>query len=170
MASTLRAYIHMLRQELHKALCIQVFPSQTVEGHNKPQIEVLDSPGLVLQPVRVNRNAHEYCMIEASVNSVRISFLLRTADQLEATLTSYYTTFLRRRAEQLPILRRVPVDGFDISFLITDEHCLKLDVEQLVNFLCDFVEEVDRERSQLKLAVNSRSRAVGAEMFHLLST
>lgn len=67
-----------------------------------------------------------------------------------------------QRAETLKIMRRVPLEGYDISFLITDAHCLSMHRKELVNFICSFVEDLDAEINQMKLCVNTRGRAVAA--------
>lgn len=74
-----------------------------------------------------------------------------------------------QRAEALSILRRVPLDGYDISFLVTDVHVLRYGRAGLVDFLCFFVEEVDAEIKALKLAVNARGRAVATELLRSLA-
>lgn len=38
-ANTLRPYLNAIRGTLDAALCLRNFPSQTVERHNKPEIE-----------------------------------------------------------------------------------------------------------------------------------
>ncbi len=48
-----------------------------VERYSKPEVEVQDSPELLLAPVTVCRNAHERFLVEPSINSVRISLKAR---------------------------------------------------------------------------------------------
>jgi len=40
MANTLKTYLDAVRASLEACLCITTFPSQQVERHNKPEIEV----------------------------------------------------------------------------------------------------------------------------------
>ena len=40
MANTLAPYLNCIRQSLNAALCLRNFPSQVVERHNKPEVEV----------------------------------------------------------------------------------------------------------------------------------
>ena len=86
----LRPYTDSIRTALEHALCIQAFPCQQTERHNKAEIELQDSPELLLPPVQVARGDKEKCLIEASVNSVRVSLLLNKADLLEEALTRTY--------------------------------------------------------------------------------
>lgn len=39
-ANTLRPYLNAIRGTLDAALCLRNFPSQTVERHNKPEVEI----------------------------------------------------------------------------------------------------------------------------------
>ena len=68
-----------------------------------------------------------------------------------------------QRAEQFVILRRKPVDGFHISFLITHLHLEEHFKHKLIGFVILFMEEIDKEISAMKIAVNSRARVVAAQ-------
>lgn len=83
MALSLRPYTNQIRTELNRALCIQPFPCQNIERHNKPEVESRDNPELLLPPVTVNRSEREGCLIEPSINSVRVSLRVGQADMLE---------------------------------------------------------------------------------------
>ena len=48
------------------------------------------------------------------------------------------------RAEAFVILRRVPLPGYDISFLITNFHTEALQKNKLVDFIVEFMEQVDK--------------------------
>ncbi|RMY13739.1 hypothetical protein D0868_01834 [Hortaea werneckii] len=56
------------------------------------------------------------------------------------------------------------VRGYDISFLITNFHTEEMLKHKLVDFIIQFMEEVDREISEMKLFLNARARFV-AESF-----
>jgi NhaP-type Na+/H+ and K+/H+ antiporter len=58
----------------------------------------------------------------------------------------------------------VLVQGYDISFLITNFHTEQMYKHKLVDFIIHFMEEIDKEISEMKLAVNSRAR-ISAEEF-----
>ncbi|PNW81800.1 hypothetical protein CHLRE_06g260800v5 [Chlamydomonas reinhardtii] len=179
MALSLRPYTNNIRNELNKALCIQTFPCQHVERHNKPEVEIRDNPELLLPPVTVTRSAtaaagsgdsgRECCLIEGSINSVRVSLRIGQMDLLEEELVGMYLSFLQQRAELLDVLRRVPLPGYDVSFLITDSHLLQYGRQRLLDFVVSFIEEMDSEISTMKLAVNSRGRAVATEFLRSLA-
>ena len=42
-ANTLRPYLDCVRSTLDGGLCVRNFPSQTVERHNKPEVEIRGS-------------------------------------------------------------------------------------------------------------------------------
>lgn len=52
---------------------------QHVERYSKPEVEVQDSPELLLEPVLICRNAQECALLEASINAVRVSLKVRLA-------------------------------------------------------------------------------------------
>ena len=84
-------------------------------------------------------------MIEGSINSVRVSFLIRKGDpanpegSVEVLLAKMYNSFLALRAERFKIFRKKPMDGYDFSFLITEDHLTKYKKENLVNFIVQFI-------------------------------
>ncbi|KAL6011287.1 Actin-related protein 2/3 complex subunit 4 [Asimina triloba] len=160
------------------------FPCQEVERHNKPEVELIvgsfinpvefwmkvqdyvkkylkTSPELLLNPVLICRNEAEKCLIETSINSIRISMKrskVKQADELENILTKKFLRFLSMRAEAFQVLRRKPVQGYDISFLITNFHCEEMHKHKLIDFI-----DIDKEISELKLSVNTRGRLVATE-------
>ncbi|XP_021658524.1 actin-related protein 2/3 complex subunit 4 isoform X2 [Hevea brasiliensis] len=138
MASTLRLYLTCIRNTLEAALCLQNFPCQEVERHNKPEVELKTSPELLLNPVK-------------------------QADELENILTKKFLRFLSMRAEAFQVLRRKPIQGYDISFLITNYHCEEMQKQKLIDFIVQFMEDIDKEISELKMSVNTRGRLVATE-------
>ncbi|KAH7824399.1 Actin-related protein 2/3 complex subunit 4 [Monocercomonoides exilis] len=156
----LQPYLNCIRATLNAALCLTNFPSRVVERHNKPEIESKQTPEAVLRPVLISRNPQEQCLIETSINSVRVSIKIKQADDLERLLAHRFTQFLMRRADNFFILRRKPIEGFDLSFLITNFHLEKLQKAKLIDFIIQFMEDIDKEISYMKLNVNTRCRQV----------
>jgi actin related protein 2/3 complex subunit 4 len=163
-SQSLRPYLQCVRSSLTAALAISNFASQTSERHNVPEIEAQSSPELLLNPLTISRNENEKVLIEPSVNSVRVSIRIKQADEIEHILVHKFTRFLTQRAESFFILRRKPVKGYDISFLITNFHTEAMLKHKLVDFIIQFMEEVDKEISEMKLFLNARARFV-AESF-----
>ncbi|GER45126.1 actin-related protein 2/3 complex subunit 4 [Striga asiatica] len=226
MANSLRLYLTCIRNTLEAALCLQNFPCQEVERHNKPEVELnfLTSScskifavtvvlGKLLQwmsqlllcgfqdesgasseslwPI-VNEN---FAMKDPSSDGILLLafrkawallvFTLETwlylgssgffsksrvmlynvkqADELENILTKKFLRFLSMRAEAFQVLRRKPVQGYDISFLITNFHCEEMQKQKLIDFIVQFMEDIDKEISELKMSVNSRGRLVATE-------
>ncbi|KAI9596691.1 hypothetical protein BDF19DRAFT_438328 [Syncephalis fuscata] len=166
MSNTLRPYLAAVRSTLTAALCLENFSSQVVERHNKPEVEANSSKEVLLNPVCISRNENERVLIEPSINSVRISIRVKQADEIEAILCHKFTGFLTQRAEPFVILRRKPIEGYSISFLITNFHTQQMYKHKLVDFIIQFMEEVDKEISEMKLSLNVRARTV-AESFLL---
>eukprot|EP00743_Colponemidia_sp_Colp-15_P001476 GILK01001615.1.p1 GENE.GILK01001615.1~~GILK01001615.1.p1 ORF type:complete len:183 (-),score=23.21 GILK01001615.1:109-621(-) len=163
MANTLAPYLNAIRHTLNAALCIENFASQLVERHNKPEIEARHSKELILQPLIIARNENEKCFIEPSINSIRMSICIKQADEIETILCKKFTRFLMQRADSFIILRRKAVAGYDISFLVTNFHLEDMYKSKLVDFIIQFMEDIDKEISDMKLAVNSRARIAAGE-------
>jgi len=53
------------------------------------------------------------------------------------------------------LLRADLYQGYDISFLITNFHTEEMLKHKLVDFIIEFMEEVDKEVSEMKLFVRS---------------
>lgn len=157
------------------------FASQASERHNVPEIEAQTSPEVLLNPLTVSRNENERVLIEPSINSIRVSIRIKQADEIEHILVHKFTRFLTQRAESFFILRRKPVkvrrprtclesphvsltplQGYDISFLITNFHTEEMLKHKLVDFIIQFMEEVDKEISEMKLFVRLSSQPSAA--------
>lgn len=164
MSATLKPYLNAVRATLEAAMCMDNFSSQVVERHVKPEVEVQSSKELLLAPVCVARNEKERVLIEGSVNSVRVSIGVKQADEIEKILCHKFMRFMMLRAENFFVLRRKPVKDYDISFLITNIHTEQMYKKKLVDFIIQFMEEIDKEISEMKLSLNARAR-ISAEEF-----
>ena len=128
-----------------------------------------NNPELLLNPTLICRNENEKCLIEGSINSLRISLKVKQSDELEEILARKFLHFLALRAEAFQVLRRKPVEGYDISFLITHAHLEEFHKHKLLDFVVQFMEDIDREINELKLSVNTRGRVVANEFFGTFS-
>ncbi|ELP86161.1 arp2/3 complex 20 kD subunit, putative [Entamoeba invadens IP1] len=174
MATSNQAYFETIRATLNSALCVINFASQLIERHNKPEVEVGISKEIVFKPIVIVRvpsqpdkdepavDKCEKVMIEGSVNSARISICIKKADGLEVILLRRFVSFLQQRAESFVILRRKPIQGYDVSFLITNFHLQDLYKHKLIEFIVDFMGEIDKEISDMKISVNTRARVTVA--------
>ncbi|UZJ54978.1 hypothetical protein CBS101457_004298 [Exobasidium rhododendri] len=160
MSNSLRPYLQCVRSTLTAAMTLDNFASQEVERHNKPEVEAAASKEVLLTPIIISRNENEKVLIESSFNSLRLSIKIKQADEIERILAHKFTRFLMQRAEAFVILRRKAVKGYDISFLITNFHSETMLKHKLVDFIIQFMEEVDKEISEMKLSLNARARIV----------
>ena len=125
----------------------------------------------------ISRNENERVYVESSINSIRVSIKIKQADEIEKILCHKFTRFMMQRAESFIVLRRKPVpvrtypstlcfrmliswQGYDISFLITNNHSETMLKHKIVDFIIQFMEEVDKEISEMKLSLNARARTV----------
>lgn len=89
----------------------------------------------ILNPLKISRNPSEQVLIEPSINSVRISIKIKQADEIERILAHQLTRFLMMRADNFVVLRRKPVKGYDISFLVTNRNVEEMLKHKLVDFI-----------------------------------
>jgi len=163
MSQTLRPYLNCVRSTVTAAMCLQNFGSQVIERHNKPEVEARQNKELLLNPLIISRNKNEKVLVEGSVNSLRISIAVKQSDDVEQILCKKFMRFLSQRADNFVILRRKPIKGYDISFLITNFNTESMFKHKLVDFIIQFMEEVDREINEMKLGVNARARITAQE-------
>merc|ERR1712176_1431931 len=81
------------------------------------------------------------CFIEPSVNSVRMSIKVPVSDDRERMLCRKFARQLGRLADHYLILRRKPVEGYDIIFLITNTHLEEMEKDKVIDFIMKFMEE-----------------------------
>ena len=112
----------------------------------------------MLDPILISKSEQESCLIEASVNSVRISISIRKNDELVILLTHMLERFMSLRADKFEILRKAPAhDNYDFSFLISADHLQRYKKEELINFIVEFTHGIDKEINDLKLCVTSHA-------------
>ena len=135
----MKAYLAEVRAALRLALCLRDWPSTTAERHNRPEVEDRGAKELLLPPVTVARSERECVLIEPSINSARVSLRIKQADDTERLLVRKLAGFLQQRAEALTLLRRRPLPGYDLSFLVTAAHVGALDRDKLADYIVDFI-------------------------------
>lgn len=93
-----------------------------------------------MKPLVISKSDQEKCLIEASINSVRISLATKKNQDIEELLTRMLERFLALRADKFAIMRKKPAhEDYDYSFLITDDHLQRYKKEELINFILEFI-------------------------------
>ena len=64
------------------------------------------------------------------------------------------------RANKYNLHRKKPKTGNDISFLITNFHLENYKKEDIIDFIVEFVQDLVKEVTDMKMTVNSQSRYV----------
>ena len=59
------------------------------------------------------------------------------------------------------VLNHTTLQGYDVSFLLTNFNLEAMWKHKLIDFVVQFMEEIDSEISQMKIQVNERARTVG---------
>ena len=160
MAESLKPYLAILRDTLDFALNLRNFPSQIYEKINRPQVEVKESLELLNNPIVLCKNEDEKIEIEPSINSVKINIVIKKHADLEDLLVGIYSNYLMNRADRLNILRKKAKDGYDVSFLVTNYHLENYKKEEIIDYIVEFVQDLSKEITEMKLIVNSQSRLV----------
>ena len=140
-----------------------------MERQTHPEVEFQDNPKLLMTPLLIAKSEQEKCLVEASVNSVRVSISIKKNQEIEILLTHMLERFLSLRADKFQILRKKPVDGYDYSFLVTDEHLQRYKKEELVNFILEFIQGIDKEINDMKLAIITQTRVAAAYFTNALA-
>lgn len=165
-------YLDAIKRSLQAAICLRNFASQDVERHNKPEIEVADDAEkkseIIARPIMIARSELECVQIETSINSVRINIKVKQLDDVDTFITKMFMRFLCQRADAFRILRRKPRPNYDISFLITNIHTEQMILSKLIEFVITFLQDVDKELSDLKVTLNKRARKVSEEFLKVL--
>jgi actin related protein 2/3 complex subunit 4 len=76
---------------------------------------------------------------------------------------------MTKRAEDFHVVRRVPLENFSFSFLITKKHVDCFSKRKIIDWILDFMVEVDSEISSLKIFQNARGRAIAIEYMKLFA-
>lgn len=77
---------------------------------------------LVTKPIYLARSKKQHCVIQPSINAVRISFVIKKNDETDQHIAGKIAQFMEARADSFQIVRRKPIKGYDISFLVTNQH------------------------------------------------
>lgn len=154
-----------LAVQLARNLCLREFPCQEVERHSKPEIESGSCPELILPPVTVQcTSSGEKCLIEPSINATRVGFMFTwgggSPEELDETMGASFFKFLGVKADQLPLLRREPADGYNVSFLITAELLQRYGMMNIVVSLVTFAMDTPDYLAKLKLDMEQQNRDI----------
>lgn len=82
---------------------------------------------------------------------------LKDADGLEVWLRRKRIS-LMQRTEQLDIVRRKPVAGYDVSFLVTAKHVQAYSKDTLVSFIMHVIEEEFCSENDIKRSIAAKGR------------
>ena len=159
MSKSFDAYGLAIKNALMTLMTLRRFPSQIVEKQMHPEIEFQDNKDLMLKPFVIARNEKDMCYIETSVNSIRISIKVKKSSNTEELLVHLFERFVSLRADKFGIIRKKPaIDGYDFSFLITDEHLEKYKKEEIINFILQFILGIEKEINDMKMLINTKLR------------
>lgn len=85
---------------------------------NSPALSCRSSKISTMKPILICRTDRERCLIEPSINSLRVSIKIKQADEMERVLCRNFSRFLMQRAESFTILRRKPLEVSSPSLVL----------------------------------------------------
>ena len=170
-------YLEQIRFHLHDAITSLEKPSSSSTTDEKskypirPYVELSNynnsNDFKVTQQMISRKNTDkEKCYLEVSKNSIRVSFVFKqqsSYDPIDQSILSKYMKFFQQRAEDYTILRRKPIEGYSVSFLILNTHVATFGIDNILEVVLDFLSQVDRECSDVKITINARARLVASE-------
>ncbi|CAI2381991.1 unnamed protein product [Moneuplotes crassus] len=159
MSKRFDAYGMAIKDALNILMTLRRFPSQIVEKQTHPEVEFQDNKDLLMKPFVIARSEKDMCYIETSVNSIRISLKVKKSSDTEELLVHLFERFIALRADRFGIIRKKPaIEGYDFSFLITDEHLEKYKKEEIINFILEFILGIEKEISDMRMMIHTRLR------------
>ena len=113
----------------------------------------------MLKPFVLAKNDREMTYIETSVNSIWISVKIKKTIGTGVLLTHLMERFIALRADKFNIIRKKPAhEGYDFSFLITENHLEELKKEEIINFIISFIVGIEKDISDIKSLIGTRSK------------
>ena len=163
MSKSFDAYGLAISNALYTLMTLRRFPSQIVEKQMHPEVEFQDNKDLLLKPFVIARNDKDMWYIETAVNSIRISIKVKKASGTEELLVHLFERFISLRADKFGIIRKKPaIEGYDFSFLVTDEHLEKYKKEEIINFIMEFILGIEKEVNDMRMMINTKLRTAAA--------
>lgn len=201
MTSTQASYLNEISQALNLAVdAMDPAPrpqvaAESLTGHKNtlPIRPIVEFPDLgQVKQIQFQHSSKEYCLLESSQNSVRLSFAFKqqfSDHAIDQAILAKYVRFIQQRATNYGIIRRKTIgtgsfcqeahskfsrettsDGtewsllpYSISFLVTNEHIEQYGRHQIIGAILNFVRHLDKECSEIKIAINARARSVAAD-------
>ena len=159
----MQTWLTDIKDHLNTALCIRDFPSQTVERHNLPEVEVKWNKELILPEELLTRSEFEKVLIEPSINSCRVSIRVKTHEALDSVLVDRFSHYMMRRAVEYIIIRKKAIDGYHLSLLFCNRNTRKLRTDQLSLFVTELILVLDKVAREIKVNVSLRANIVADE-------
>lgn len=159
-------YKNAIKASLKASLLLRNIPSTEMPHVMLPEVEVRDKYGC--QDLVIANNEYEKTLIQASINSVRISVKVRQMDKTDTFLVGLFMKFLCQRAESLKVIRRKPIENYDLSFLITFEHSMEFERDKLIDSIVEFIGNINSMLHEMKLNLNARARHISEEFLRTL--
>lgn len=100
---------------------------------------------------------------ESSWNSLRLSVNFKVFDDFELMYKTKWLKFIHNRAEELQIIRKIPINNYDLSFLIYPKLIKLLSLPLLKNLIPDIIQDCILEIAETALFPHQRGRIIATQ-------
>ncbi|KAF7458693.1 Actin-related protein 2/3 complex subunit 4 [Cryptosporidium felis] len=175
-------YLRRLFNALNKEICLFYLPFNYPSMYSVPFIEhetrnLFRNNGInatysknsfnkenkveLIKTIYVYRHSKEFCFIESSIDSIRVSLKFYLKCEFEKMLFNQLTIFMRKNSDFLSFVRKESIEGFDMSFLVTNRilntsapKCIEKEQKlkdrfmgkyDIIHFILKFVVDIDRQ-------------------------
>merc|ERR1719310_2437097 len=107
-------------------------------------------------------------MIEVSINSFIISYSFAISDKLEKIILQRFFQNFTKCHESVVTLRKVPREGYHVSFLITDSHAQNFNIDEVEKLFASLVIVLPTKFKEAKTYINNRARQFTKEIYNCL--
>ncbi|RZF38767.1 hypothetical protein LSTR_LSTR008137 [Laodelphax striatellus] len=149
---TIESYKEEVKKYLPKVIARQSVVN--IPHHQAVEVEMRTVKDFQLAIVKIKRNQRERVLIEQSLSTVRISIVFQHVNNThEIMMKSFNSTRDESPgADKFVILRQTPVEGYDISFLLTSQE--PQNRTPLADFVVNFLQKMeDNIEAQINAAL-----------------
>eukprot|EP00764_Aduncisulcus_paluster_P003191 gnl/Carplike_NY0171/14859_a22068_110.p1 GENE.gnl/Carplike_NY0171/14859_a22068_110~~gnl/Carplike_NY0171/14859_a22068_110.p1 ORF type:complete len:171 (+),score=33.68 gnl/Carplike_NY0171/14859_a22068_110:48-560(+) len=154
-------FIESVKKGIETSLDIEPLSLRHSYSFAYPEVEIKEDSSRLLAPLEIKYQDIYEVLIERAVDSVRISIKVRMRDEdIEKSILDNFSKEMHGLWSELPIIRKKPVKGYFLSFLILHHHIEEFSKNRIVFFISTILQDLSREISALKIATHSQIRRV----------
>lgn len=144
-------FLTAIRQLLRTGLCLDLCAVSEEGSPDLPIIEVGFPAYAISPPVDIKGDKGETALVERSTNATRVSLSFVAVNELriQTVLKSLLRDLHAETVKDSSIIRRKPLEGYDLSFLFTYRHLLSVPAAQLETQFLNVLRAIEHKTSIL---------------------